>query len=210
MSELKLVVARHGQSEANHLNIIQGQTSTPLSELGRRQAAALGRALAGLDFDAVYSSDLERAMQTASLAAPTHTPQPCAALREWHLGVFQGLTYQEVDERYPVEWQSFKNTLPAFRVPGGELAEEVFARTRLFLEEIQRRHPQGRLLLVTHGGIIRCILKFALGFQGRWPVPPAVTNAAYAKFTVRDGKWRLDGWNCTAHLDGLLDATGDF
>ncbi len=210
MSDLVIYVARHGQSQANHLNVIQGQTSTPLSALGTRQAEALGRALAGLDFDAVYSSDLERAMQTARLAAPAHLPQPCTALREWNLGVFQGLTYQEIDEKYPSEWQAFKNTLSGFRIPGGESAEEVFHRTRLFLEELLQRHPQGRVLLVTHGGIIRCILKCALGFQGRWPIPPAVTNASYARFTIHEGRWRLDGWNCTAHLEGLLESTGDF
>ena len=210
MGDLEVIVARHGQSQANHLDIIQGQTSTPLSELGVRQAQALGRALAGLDFDAVYSSDLERAMQTARLAAPSHTPRPCAALREWHLGVFQGMTYQAVDEKYPSEWHAFRNSLPDFRVPGGESADEVYGRTRLFLEELLRRHPQGRVLLVTHGGILRCILKYALALQGSWPLPPSVTNAAYARFTVRDGRWRLDCWNCAAHLDGLLEATGVF
>ncbi len=210
MNDLKIYVARHGQSQANHLNIIQGQTSTPLSELGMRQAEALGRALSNLDFDAVYSSDLERALQTAQRAAPSQTPQPCKELREWHLGVFQGLTYQEAEEKYPVEWHAFKNSLPGFRIPGGESGEEIYQRTHLFLEELLQRHPQGRVLLVTHGGILRSILKFALGFQGSWPIPPAVTNASYARFTVCERRWRLDCWNCTAHLAGLLEATGDF
>lgn len=210
MNVLELIVARHGQSQANHLNIIQGQTSTPLSELGQRQAVALGKALAGMTFDAVYASDLERAMQTARLAAPGFEPVPCEALREWNLGVFQGLTYSEAAEGYPAEWKAFCNSQTDFRIPGGESSREIFQRVRLFLDGILDRHRNGRILLVSHGGIIRCILKLALALDDVWPTPPCITNASYSKFTIRDGRWRLDCWNCTQHLDGLLDKTGVF
>jgi len=207
---LEVIVARHGQSQANHRNIIQGQTSTPLSELGLRQARALGGALAGLTFAAVYSSDLERAMQTAQLAAPDCTPIPTVELREWHLGVFQGLTYDEVKEKYPQEWQAFRDLRSDFRVPGGESDQDIYQRAKSFLAYLVEKHTSGRVLLVSHGGLIRKLLKIALDIQAPWPVSPSITNASYSQFTFLEGHWRLDSWNCTAHLKGLLENTGVF
>ena len=210
MSATELIVVRHGQSQANHLNIIQGQTSTPLSELGLKQAAALGKALSSYSFDAVYSSDLERAMQTAALAAPGHTIIPNKELREWNLGIFQGLTYPQAAAQYPNEWMAFRNSQSDCLIPGGESAHDIRQRVVTFLDTLLQRHDHGRLLLVTHGGVIRCILKHAMGIKGEWPVSPSTTNASFSQFTVQDGRWRLDCWNCTRHLTQLLEATGVF
>lgn len=207
---LELYIVRHGQSQANSSNVIQGQSSTPLSELGLRQASALATAFHDLAFDAVYSSDLERAMQTAQIAVPDQTPIPCASLREWNLGVFQGLTYEEVAVRYPVEWAAFKNASIDAVVPDGESAQEITKRLVAFTEEIVAKHQSGRVLLVSHGGAIRILLRHALKIQGNWPVPPKITNASFSKFIISNDTWCLDTWNCTLHLNNLIATTGTF
>ena len=206
----EMYAVRHGQSVANETNVIQGQTSTPLSELGLKQAAALGQRLASIHFDAVYSSDLERAMQTARFAAPYMEPKPCVELREWKLGIFQGLTRAQVEERYPVEWEKFLNGAPDFRIPDGESSEEVHERVVGFLKRLEVEVAGGRILVVSHCGAIRSMLKHILGMVNAWPIRPQVTNTAICRFICKDGLWQLVTWNDTAHLDGLMPTAGNY
>ncbi len=206
----EMYAVRHGQSVANETNVIQGQTSTPLSELGLKQAAALGRRLANVHFDAVYSSDLERAMQTARFAAPYMEPIPCVELREWKLGIFQGLTRAQVEERYPVEWEKFLNGAPDFRIPDGESSEEVHERVVGFLKKLEAEVSGGRILLVSHCGAIRSMLKYILGMENAWPIRPQLTNTAISRFICKEGLWQLVTWNDTAHLDGLMPTAGNY
>ncbi|MBQ9367721.1 MAG: histidine phosphatase family protein [Victivallales bacterium] len=206
----EMFAIRHGQSVANQTNVIQGQTSTPLSELGLKQAAALGRRLVNVRFDAVYSSDLERAMQTARFAAPYMEPIPCVELREWNLGIFQGLTRAQVEERYPVEWESFLNGAPDFRIPDGESSIEVHERVVGFLKRLETEVSGGRILVVSHCGAIRSMLKHILGMENAWPIRPQLTNTAISRFICKEGLWQLVTWNDTAHLDGLMPTAGNY
>ena len=206
----EMFAVRHGQSVANEKNVIQGQTSTPLSELGLKQAAALGKRLVNVRFDAVYSSDLERAMQTARFAAPYIEPIPCVELREWNLGIFQGLTRAQVEERYPDVWKDFLNGAPDFRIPEGENSAEVHARVVGFLKRLESEVSGGRILVVSHCGAIRSMLKYILGMTNAWPISPQMTNTAICRLLFKDGLWQLATWNDTAHLDGLMHTAGNY
>ncbi|HKC83208.1 MAG TPA: histidine phosphatase family protein, partial [bacterium] len=116
------MLIRHGQSTWNEEHRIQGQLDPPLSELGRRQAALLGARLAARRFAALYASDLKRAFETAEVvgAAIHLEPEPRSSLREVFLGEWEGLTTEEIAERYPEAWASWVEEPQWDLVPGGE------------------------------------------------------------------------------------------
>ena len=159
MTELLLV--RHGETDWNAEGRLQGHTDRPLNEYGRRQARGLADELADEELDAIYSSDLARARETAEIVGE-RLGLPVVLdpdLREKSWGSWEGLT--------PAERQEIELV--------GESTEEHAARTLRALRRIAERHPGGRVLVVTHGGSLRRVQVEALGLAlpvvencGRW------------------------------------------
>ncbi len=156
---MDLLIVRHGESVANADGRMQGQSDYPLSEIGRAQAATLGRFLsrARFSFDAAYTSPLTRARQTAkaltsALGAPDAELAP--ELSEIHAGGLQGLTHAEIIDRYPGFMQRGLTGLGDFAEYGGESYDEVQRRVHLLVERWYARHRQAahRILAVAHGG----------------------------------------------------------
>jgi broad specificity phosphatase PhoE len=148
-----VLLARHGETDWNRERRWQGWADPPLNELGRRQAAVLAERLRTTRLDAVYSSDLRRAHETAVLVATEHGLPVVVdpELREIDVGSWSGLTRQEIDERFGGER------------PDGETREQHADRVRAAAARIARAHPGGRILLVTHGGTMRAL---AHAFEG--------------------------------------------
>jgi len=143
-----LLIARHGETDWNREGRWQGWADPPLNDTGRAQARELARLLRTTPFDAVYSSDLRRAHETAEiLAAPHGVPVVVdPGLREIDVGSWSGLTRAEIRSRFPDGER-----------PDGETHEEHAARTRAAVIRLARDHPGGRILVVAHGGTIRSI-----------------------------------------------------
>jgi len=147
-----ILLARHGETDWNRERRVQGHTARPLTDEGRGQALALADELAGEPIDAVYSSDLVRAHETARIVAErlgldvVVLPQ----LRERDFGTWEGLTDDEILERFP----------QARNGPWGdaESREEMLERVREALGRISDAHPDGRVLVITHGGPVRALL----------------------------------------------------
>ncbi len=156
---MELLIVRHGESVANAEGRMQGQRDYPLSEAGQKQAAVLGRFLAkaGFKVDAVYTSPLTRAKETAQ-ALTTALGLPDAELApelsELHAGGLQGLTHAEIAESYPGFMQRGLTGLGDFSEYGGESYDDVQVRIRRLLERWHARHrePAHRILAVAHGG----------------------------------------------------------
>lgn len=151
MSELWLV--RHGQTDWNSEKRYQGQTDIPLNDTGLAQAFELGKQLAGIRFNAVYSSDLQRARQTAIILAG-HLGSPHyedARLREAHFGNWEGECYPEIRERYPEIWVRRKLDPNEPVAPGGETLPQVVERMSRVADDIVTSFPGGRVLVVAHG-----------------------------------------------------------
>lgn len=150
MQELLLV--RHGQTDWNLAHRVQGHTDTPLNAVGREQACALADSLAAPSLVAVYSSDLSRAYETAIAVARVHGLEVTVDrdLREKNFGSWEGLTDTEIADRFPDAVRG--------RWGDGETTEEVAERAVAAIERIRRRHPVGRVLVVSHGGALRAIL----------------------------------------------------
>ncbi len=147
---LNLLLARHGQSEWNALGRWQGQADPPLSELGRAQAhGAAHRAGA---FDAIFASDLERSLHTATIISEFTGIGPVLVdprLKERNAGAYQGLTREEIDIQYPGQLEA------RIDPPGWESTEQLLARALDALAAIlQHTAGTGDILAVTHGGVI--------------------------------------------------------
>ncbi|MGH3064744.1 MAG: histidine phosphatase family protein [Gaiellaceae bacterium] len=178
MTETRLLLVRHGETDWNAERRVQGQTDRPLNETGRAQALELAAGLAAEPLDAVYSSDLARAFETARAIADRHglLVAPLRALRERDFGTWEGLTDDEVLARYP----------EAHTAPWGdaETREELLVRTVAALRQIATNHPGGRVVVVTHGGPLRAMLTHcAMDADG------PIANCHVARLAFRNGEF---------------------
>lgn len=183
----ELVLVRHGQSTANASGVWQGQMEFSLSEEGRYQARLVGRALAGEGLDAVYSSPLQRAFQTAEAivreAGLSKPAIPVRGLIERAGGILEGKTWAEQERRNPELAKKFLSIPEEERwsLVGAETDEEVLARFEAAISEIRERHPEGgRVAVVSHGGAMRAFLRDRFG-PGVLPGAVRAPNASVTR-----------------------------
>jgi alpha-ribazole phosphatase len=157
-----LLIARHGQSDWNATRRWQGHADRPLTAKGREQAHALAARLAHIDLDAVYSSDLRRARDTAAVVAESQGLdfRELAELREVDVGSWAGLTRAEAEERFPEGFARWKSGYPGW--DDGESYEAMADRIIAAVKQIALEHEDERVLIVSHGGPIRAIHAAAL------------------------------------------------
>jgi broad specificity phosphatase PhoE len=160
---MALILCRHGRTEWNDQGRYQGQADVPLNTVGRQQARILAQTLRSEPIDAIYSSDLSRAAETAAEIARFHNLQVHRdqRLREINQGCWEGLTVAQIRAR-DAELHSLWESEPlAVRLPGGESVEEVRQRALAALREALEAHPLGLICVVTHKvvlTVIRCEL----------------------------------------------------
>ena len=167
MKETEIILIRHGETEWNSQKRMQGHSNSNLSEVGRGQIQELGELMKNVSFDHIYSSDSLRARQTAEAITQYsgHTLQFDQRIREKNLGVFEGLTSTEAKERHPEVYRLFKTAGANYVIDEGESTQQLLERALEFIEEIRLRHPQERVVMVTHGGVVRVLMKYALGLS---------------------------------------------
>lgn len=190
-----LYLARHGQSDWNAANRFQGHIDRPLTDLGRTQAEALARELAATALEAIYSSPLRRALDTATAVAAGRDLEVVAddGLREVDVGSWAGLTRAKVEERFPAEFRRWVDGGDGWE--DGETYEQMSTRVLATTVAIADAHRSGEILVVSHGGPIRAIQAAAAGmtvheFRRVSPVEP---NARMSRVAVEDGRIaRLD------------------
>lgn len=202
-----LYLIRHAETVWNQEQRYQGQKDIPLSATGRRQARLLARRLGSVarrePFDALWTSDLARARETAEilgaelgLAVRTHP-----GLREIHFGAWEGLTFPEVAARYPESAEAYRRDPARTRPPEGESFVEMQERAARALEEILACSGR-RLLIVAHGGTVKGILCHLFQWAPESRHRLLVDNAAITVVLQRGGMWRLRSFNDTCHLEG--------
>lgn len=148
-----ILLARHGETDWNLERRVQGHTDRSLNERGLEQARALAESLAGERLDAVYASDLRRAVDTANEVARRHGLDVVALpeLREKHFGTWEGLTDEDVLARFPDARRGHWGD--------GETPDQLADRVLAGLRRIAAEHPGGHVLVVTHGGPLRAVLR---------------------------------------------------
>jgi broad specificity phosphatase PhoE len=184
-----IFLARHGESDWNAANRFQGHSDRPLTDLGRRQAEELAEAVAAEKVDAIYSSPLSRALETARIVAMRTGLEVVEDedLREVDTGGWSGLSREEVQRRFPEGFERWVSGGAGWE--DGETYEEMAARTLEAVSRIAAAHPGGRVLVVSHGGPIRAIQAAANGmdiheYRRLQPVEP---NARLSAVAVEDG-----------------------
>jgi broad specificity phosphatase PhoE len=210
---MRLLLVRHGESEANSAGIYQGWYDSPLSARGEAQAAATARALAARDDIrpvAVHASPLARAWRTGALIAASLglTPVPHPGLREINVGAATGLHFAAVRERWP-ELEEQRRALGLDHGwPEGETGRAFGARVAAALDEIVARHlrpvapgaPDDAVILATHGGTIRFALAYLRGDDANaWPSDPA-SNCGISEILIDPAGHRVLAIDACAHL----------
>ncbi len=198
----RLLLIRHGESVWNKDERLQGQMDIPLSDLGRRQALAVGVALAGERLDAAYASDLVRAWETAQTCLRGRQVEIVAEprFRERHFGNWQGLTRQQVEAvRRAASPGQASEHLPGEPL-GAEPWTQVQERVAVALQEIIARHPDQAVLVVAHGGPIRVALTTLLNLPLETRRHLRTDNACLCEFEVGPEGTYLVRWNDTHHL----------
>lgn len=160
----RLYLMRHGQVADGHTHLYHGHNDVDLSPTGIRQCEAVAAYLQEVPLAGVYASDLTRTRRGAEIIAQGRpvAVEAYPEFREVHFGIWEGLSFQEIMERYPEELQQRFRDLANFRIPGGESLQDLKARALPKLQELIQRHQGEAFLLVAHAGINRVILCEAL------------------------------------------------
>ncbi|MDY6906612.1 MAG: histidine phosphatase family protein [Chloroflexota bacterium] len=161
---MRLILARHGETDWNHDRRVLGHTDIELNERGRRQAAGLAEALKGERPDAIFSSPLRRARETAELIARHHTVdvELDSGLMELNAGDMEGFTYPQMVEGYSEFMKSWIEDATSMELPGGESLHQVQQRAWQVVERIRQRYADGVVVLVSHNFVILSIICQAL------------------------------------------------
>jgi probable phosphoglycerate mutase len=207
MTITRFCLVRHGETNWNAARRLQGHTDIDLNAKGLAQAKQMARALQRihLQFDVLYTSDLQRAAHTAQAIERLFNTSAIstAALRERHLGALQGLTTDEAPIREPELWESHLSRNIEEKLRTGESIQQFAERIKAALEQILSKHLGSTILLVSHGGALDMMYRIAsnqaLDAEKAVSVPNASLN-----WISHDGlSWKVDGWADTSHLEGL-------
>ena len=199
----RVLAIRHGETAWNIDGRIQGQLDVPLNDTGRWQVHRLALALADECIDAVYASDLLRAMETAQAVARASADPIVtdAGLRERGFGVFEGLSYAQINARWPDLAERWRKRDPGFGAPGGETLNQFYARSVATATRLAALHPGQTIALVSHGGVMDCLYRAATRVALDAPRSWQLGNAAINRLLYTPQGFTLVGWSDTCHLD---------
>ena len=201
-----VIMVRHGQSETNVRKVFTGQIDAPLTDVGREQACMMAAYLDKYKVDKIYASSLSRAMETAQAIADR---QNCSVekrdeLMEINSGLWQGLTFTEIAEKYPQTYEAWRENIGLATPDGGETCKQLYDRVTVFFKEVLEA-PEETVCLVCHATPIRMMESYircgsAAGAQEiPWVPNASVTVYAYdGRFTeVERGTCDFLGELCT-------------
>lgn len=214
--EFDLLLVRHGQSTTNANPDLMGQLGTvPLSELGVKQAQALQKRLENADFDYVYSSHYDRALETANIALPFYKKIIVPELREYNAGGWTGASRSEaLNDQVRLNMNYFG---ACFRPPGEEgeslnmvqrrvtewLDKEILYNEKLLkfsnvLKDKNKTKPQ--IIFFTHGMVIKCLLQYVMGFERSFMWKVQIDNTSVTRLAFGREGWRVNSVNDCSHL----------
>ncbi|MDH7479594.1 MAG: alpha-ribazole phosphatase [Syntrophomonadaceae bacterium] len=200
---MRLWLVRHGETEWNRQARYQGHSDVPLNEEGMRQALKVAERLASEPVEAVYSSDLSRARVTAEIIAARHGAPLYVreVLRESNYGQWEGMSFKEIRERFPGSIERWLDDPEGSRPPGGESLGEVRTRALAAIKEIQARHPEDTVVVVTHGGVIAMLLMTYLGEDSSFLRRFFGKNASVSLIELEGDRAEVVCWSDASHLE---------
>lgn len=158
----KIYITRHGETKWNIVRRMQGQSDSPLTELGEKQAVWLSKKLINQPIKVIYSSSLSRAISTSFIIKGKRNIEviACNELREIYLGSWQGRLIQEVEKEFPEKHYCFWNDPGRYVPVDGESFKELVERAGQFFEEILLKHPNDDILIVSHAIVIKALFNY--------------------------------------------------
>ena len=209
MDKTVLILIRHGETIWNTQLRMQGSLDSDLTPKGESQIKSLGEWMKEVPFDYLYCSDSGRARKTAEAISKYtgHKLNFDKRLREKNLGIFEGLTSEEARERYPETFQLFKTAGASYVIDEGESTQQLLDRALEAIEKIRIRHPQKVAVLVTHGGVVRVLMKHVLGVPLDTPTQFMISNTGIFRLVWRD-KWIVAEMGTVPHLEKKNNVPG--
>jgi probable phosphoglycerate mutase len=202
----RICIIRHGETAWNVEKRIQGHTDIPLNATGRAQALAMAFNAAHHRFNAIYSSDLARALETARVLAQREDQEVTCLpqLRERHFGLFQGLTAAQGAERYPEAYAHYQTRDLDYDFETGESLRRFSERVSEAIDWLMRHHGGQTIAAVSHSGVLDVIYHRATGRPLHTPRDFAIPNCALNWFHCDSQGWHLEAWADRHHLHEVL------
>jgi probable phosphoglycerate mutase len=202
MKKTLLTLVRHGETEWNVNMRLQGMQNSKLTSLGKHQIELLADTLKYSFFDAIISSDLKRAMQTADVINKHHklVIEKNENLRERNFGIFEGLTREEIQDKYSRAHKEYLERRDNYRIPQGESLNEFYNRVVNELNLVVTNNLGKRILIVSHGGILDCVMRMVFDYPLSSRRCFSISNAAINILSVIEGKWSIEQWGNVDHL----------
>ncbi|MGD2033823.1 MAG: histidine phosphatase family protein [Bacteroidales bacterium] len=202
MQKTAVTIIRHGETEWNVALRLQGIQDSPLTPEGIKQAGQLAESLRQEKFDVMISSDLGRAVRTAEIIAAKTRLEIIrdSALRERNFGVMEGMTREEAFKKYPEVFSSYSKRKETYKIKNGESLVAFNKRVREGLDRILHTYPDKNILIVSHGGVLDCVIRMVFNYPLSSFRSFSIYNTAINRFSVSDNKWVLEEWGNTDHL----------
>jgi len=220
MQATRILAIRHGETLWNVDTRIQGHLNIDLNDTGRWQAERVGHALAEEPIQAIYSSDLRRAFETAQAIAmaparsAAQTPSPAQVtphlqLRERHFGHLQGKTWAEIETDWPEDCKRWRGRDPHWAPAGGESLTALRERIQGCVNDLARQHMGEQIVLVAHGGMMDALYRLATQQSVEAPRTWHLGNAAINRLLWTPQGLSLVGWGDVSHLEHGADVPRD-
>lgn len=202
----KIYLIRHGQSEWNYLGKVQGQKNTKLTMLGKMQAESMGNRLINENIDIIYSSDLERAFNTAEIISEK-IKKPIIkskSIREINFGIWEGLTKKDLLENYRKEYNIWLKTPEKLKIEGAESLESLKNRSIKWLDNIIKENPEKNIAIISHSATLKVLLLGILNIPLTNFKNISISNVSLNIIEYRDYNKVLVKLNDVSHLKGLI------
>ncbi len=202
---VKLFLIRHGQSEWNKLNMIQGQKNTILTDLGKEQALSLGNRLINEDIDIIYTSDLSRAYTTAKIISDIiHKPLVASELlREINFGPWEGLSIEEIQKKYNFEYSIWLKEPQSLNMKGAETLQILQERVMKYINYIIDENKGKNIAVVSHGATLKALILGLLDIDISHYKNISLKNVSLSIIEFRDYNRVLTSLNDISHLKEL-------
>ncbi|MCC7119510.1 MAG: alpha-ribazole phosphatase [Anaerolineales bacterium] len=199
---MRLLLARHGQTDWNIAGRYQGQSDIPLNPTGSQQAGRLAKRLSSETIHAVYSSDLSRAKDTAQAIANFHplTIQTDSRWRELSFGAWEGLNYQQMSAHSPEVFEKWMLDPQHISTPNGETLSELSRRVISAFDEIKSKHADQTVLVISHSGALQALLATLLGVDLNRYWQFKLAQASLSELQVYEDSVVLNLLNAVSHL----------
>lgn len=213
---MKLYIIRHGQTAWNKEEVFRGTKDVPLNEVGLKEAAALGSYLKSVPFDALYTSPLSRAAQTAQAVADAVglTPVIEPNLIDLNFGVWQGVSHKEVKEKYQELYNTWIATPEKARFPEGESLNDVLKRMDTLLDTLLTKHSDDTVAVFSHRVVCKVLIcrLLGLGLDHFWQIEQSTACLNRFRYSAKRRQWICEVLNSQCHLEALAGqrTTADF